>query len=277
MTSTRGKVIKTPDATPGLLYVNAQQQPFQLERVWQSPVAPAPNMAVDVEFNEGGAIQAIRAIPDSQLAKEQAALALDSANEKGKVLASSLIARVGKPALIATGLLAAGYFFFDYFSVANPYLGTRFHFTYWQCLGWINFLQDAAGNPLQVLVQGARPDISAGIYGLLLIVSLAGPLLPAVWKDRRAVLGGLLPLAFNLLVAIQVWRIVESAKGIAQAQLGITPQMAAAMAEQATAAQEQLLKLFSVGMGGYLVGPVVLYLAVAAVVKFLARKGADAV
>jgi hypothetical protein len=267
----RGKLIKTPDATPGILFVNGRQKPFQIEGIWQSPVAPAANMTVDVELIETGGILGLRAVPDSQLAQEQAALALGSASEKGRVLASSVTAQVGKPALVATGLLIIGWFFLDWLSITVPFMGTKLHFTFWHFLGWLNFLQDAVGNPLQILLQGAKPEAGAGIYGFLAVIALAGPFLTIFWKDRRAMLGGLLPMVFTLFIALQVLRFGQTAQE-ATTQVGLSPLAQAQMAQQAKAAQEQVLNAFSLGLGWYLSGLATLYLAGSAVVKYLARK-----
>ena len=48
----RETIIRTPDSSPGLLVVDGQQKSFTLEGAWKSPVAPALNMAVDVEPGE---------------------------------------------------------------------------------------------------------------------------------------------------------------------------------------------------------------------------------
>ena len=55
----RGTIVKVPDANPGLLFFNGQQKPFTVEGVWKSPVAPAPNMTVDVAVDGAGAITAL--------------------------------------------------------------------------------------------------------------------------------------------------------------------------------------------------------------------------
>jgi hypothetical protein len=67
----RSTVVKVPDATPGLLFLNGQQRPFTLAGVWKSPVAPAPNMTVDVDLDGAGTIEAITVVDTQQLAKER--------------------------------------------------------------------------------------------------------------------------------------------------------------------------------------------------------------
>lgn len=36
----RGTIVKVPDTSPGLLFVNGQQKSFTLEGVWQSSSSP---------------------------------------------------------------------------------------------------------------------------------------------------------------------------------------------------------------------------------------------
>jgi hypothetical protein len=52
---------------------------------------------------------------------------------------------------------------------------------------------------MQTIMEG-RGSPSAGLYGFLAIVALAGPFLHYFWKDKRAVLAGVLPLLFMLVI-----------------------------------------------------------------------------
>jgi hypothetical protein len=97
---------------------------------------------------------------------------------------------------------------------------------------------------------------SAGFYGLLALIALAGPFLATFWKDRRAVLGGLLPLLFMLLVALLVRSAVSSAT-------------AGAPAEMMDAARSEMMKQVSIGMGAYVSLLAAIYLAFISVKKFL--------
>src|SRR6266700_5569298 len=78
----RGKVLRDPLAGPGLLMVEGQQYPFVLDGIWRSAVPASAGLAVDVDFDSQGSIRGITAVPDSQLAKEQAEVALTAAKEK---------------------------------------------------------------------------------------------------------------------------------------------------------------------------------------------------
>jgi len=67
----RGTIIKVPDASPGLLFVNGEQKSFTLGGVWQSPVAPAPNMIVDVQLDASNSVVSITQVDFHQARKEQ--------------------------------------------------------------------------------------------------------------------------------------------------------------------------------------------------------------
>jgi hypothetical protein len=269
----RGSVIKAPDSSPGILFVNGQQKTFVLQDIWQSPIAPTPNLTVDVDLNESGEVVGIRAIPESQLAKEQTTVLLDTASQKGKAISALALERVGKPALIALGLLIIGWFFLDFVSLQIPVFfgaGIKLHASYWQVLGWLHYAQDAVSNPAELLSGLKEGNPGSGIYGLLGIVALAGPLLPVVWKDKRSIFGGLLPLLFMLLIAYQGYRVVSDAMeatGLSHATH--TP-------AQSEAASRELSKLYSIGFGCYLSILSVLFLAGNSIFKFLAKKGSHA-
>ncbi len=108
----RGTIIKVPDASPGLLFVNGEQKSFTLGGVWKSPVAPAPNMIVDVELDASNSVVSITQVDLHQARKEQMSHASAVAQEQGKHAAElakkgfgELVARMGIVALAATVLL----------------------------------------------------------------------------------------------------------------------------------------------------------------------------
>jgi hypothetical protein len=107
----RGKVLRDPHTGPGLLMVGGQQYPFSLEGVWSSDTPPKPGQPIAVEFNDEGMIVRITAIPESQLAREQAEAAMSAAKQHGAALASNMVARFGIPNLVAAALLIIGWFF----------------------------------------------------------------------------------------------------------------------------------------------------------------------
>src|SRR5580698_2547316 len=80
----KGTIIKVPDATPGIVFANGQQHYFTLERVWKSPVAPAANQGVDVEFDAAGAITAVTVLNQQTANKDKLHDLGGVAQEKGK-------------------------------------------------------------------------------------------------------------------------------------------------------------------------------------------------
>lgn len=258
----RGKVLRDPIAGPGLLMVEGQQHSFSLEGVWKSEIAPKPGLVVDVEFDAAAKIAAITAVPDSQLAKEQAEAAMAVAKEKGAALASGLIANFGAPNLVAIGLLIVGWFFLATITVDAAMFG-KLEFTFWQVLGYLN-----SSNVLQALGAGGKSP-STGLYGFLAIAAIASPFLSHVWKDKRAHLGGLLPLVFMVVVGFMVQNALDSAFGANTTAQG-------AIAQMQREAQAEAMKAISIGMGAYVSIVASLYLAGVGVKKFLAAKGSEA-
>src|SRR5258708_10445750 len=78
----RGKVLREPNAGPGLMMVEGQQYKFYLDGVCKSETLPKPGLDVDVHLDQNLQILPITAIPESQIAKEQAQKAI--AKPKGK-------------------------------------------------------------------------------------------------------------------------------------------------------------------------------------------------
>jgi hypothetical protein len=257
----RGKVLRDTSAGPGLLMVEGQQYPFALEGVWKSEAAPRSGLVVDVEFDQGGQIVAIIAVPESQLAREQAEAVMAVAKEKGAALASGLVARFGVSTLVAEGLLIVGWFFLVALSLDS--IVGKMQFTFWQTLGFLN-----SSNILEAMGTG-RDNPTVGIYGFLAIACLAGPFLPYFWKNKRAHLGAALPLAFMLIVALMIRSSVHSALGAASNDQGM-------FAEMQQRAQDEAMKAMSLGMGAYLSVLASLYFAGIGAKKFLVGQASDA-
>jgi hypothetical protein len=250
----RGKVLR--DVGPGLLMVEGQQYPFWLEGIWKSDVPPKPGMVVDVEFDKEGKIISIYAVPESQLAKEQAEAAMAVAREKGAALASGMVAKFGLPSLVAAGLLIIGWFFLSTVTVQLPFMG-KLEFTFWHILGYLN-----VNNGLQLLERNRHP--SAGFYGFLALVALVGPFVHHFWKDKRAALGGTAPLLFMVIVGLMIRSSIQSAFSGGSDPAGVARQM-----------QEEAMKAVSLGFGAYISVLVSLYFAAVGTKRFLATKGAE--
>ena len=274
--SQRGKVIRDTNAGPGLIVVDGQQHTFNLEGIWKGDVAPTVNMAVDVEFASDGSITSVRNIADSQLAKEQAAIAMNTAKEKGTEAAKAMVAKFGIETLVGLGLLAVSWFVLSTVSIQIS-AGYKVEMTFWKVLSLLN----ASGNNFMNALNG---NSGVGFYGFLAIVAFAGPLLPFFWKDARAVLGNVLPLLLISFVAISIWwGIHESAKqaseqAAASANLlsglfGNNASNAAAGADAMISAMgKQIMQAVHLGIGAYLAIVVSLYFAGKGAIKFMASR-----
>jgi len=255
----RGKVLRDPHLAPGLLTVAGQQMPFVLEGLWKSDVPPKPGLAVDIDFNASGEIVAITVVPESQLAREQAEAAIAAAQKHGAVMVSRMIARFGLPTLIATGALLLGWFLLTAATVQTP-LG-RADFTFWQILGLLN-----SNGTFEVMFEGARGASSAGLYGFMALIALAGSFLPYFWKDKRAALGGLLPLMYMGLVALMVRGSIHSS---------LSPAAGGALDAMVQQMREEAMRAVSLGLGAYVSGLASLYFAAVGIRGFFAAKGRE--
>jgi len=178
-----------------------------------------------------------------------------AARDKSKAVATAAVAKFGLPTLIATGLLIIGWFFLNSASIQTP-LG-NLNYTFWQVLGYVN-----AGGAMQTIMEG-RNSPSAGLYGFLAIICLAGPFIHYFWKDKRAVLCGLLPLLFMLAIALMFRSEINSVGGTATAN--IPPEILKEMRDEA-------MKAVSVGMGAYLSLLVGTYFAAVSLKSFLVSR-----
>ena len=121
-----------------------------------------------------------------------------------------------------------------------PFPG-RLDLTFWQILEFLN-----AGGASEFL--DARGNSSAGFYGVAALIAWTGPFLRRVWKGSPALLGGLLPLAFKIVVAFVFRSSIEAAAG----------------------------RAITLGSGGYLATLACLYFAFESVRVFLVSKPKNA-
>jgi hypothetical protein len=262
----RGKILRDSSMGPGLLMAEGQQYPFTLEGMWRSEQAPRTGMVVEVTFAEGDIISSIVPLPDSQLAREQADLALATAKLKGSQLASGMVARFGMPTLAAMAALAVGWFILNMLSV-NIGPGFKVGLSFWKLLGVIN-------SPVGLLDGLAANSSGAGVYGLLAVVALLAPLAPTCLNDRRAQLAGLMPLLFMVFMAIMAYSGISSGMSDAQQAANAFGGAAAAKmaAEMRSAMVQQAMSAVSLGLGFYLSVAASLFFAARATIKYLAAK-----
>jgi hypothetical protein len=200
-TRVRTTIVKVPDATPGLLFVNGQQKSFTLEGVWKSAVAPAANMSVDVDLDSAGNITAITVVDSQQLAKERMSQLGDVAQERGKEAAKlaqqglgALIARMGAMALGSAVLVWIAWFFLPAATVSGGMVGSM-SFTFWNLLG-IDF-----NNPAS-MVGGANDH---GLLAMLGIVCIAAPFAAPFIKTPWSHYLNAAPLAIVLVGWISIY------------------------------------------------------------------------
>jgi len=238
----RGKVLRDTTSGPGLLIIEGQQYRFSLQDVWKSAAAPKPGLVVDVEMDAQGVVHGITVVPGSQLAREQAEVAPRR----------PLVARIGMPTLATAGVLLAAWFFLTAASIRVPFPG-KLEFTFWQLLGFLS-----TGN-VPGLLDG-RSSVGAGLYGLLAIAATTGPFIHSFWKDRRALLGGVLPLLFMVIVGIALRSSIQTALG----------------GGHANQAGDESMKAVSIGVGTYVSMIAGLYFAFMSAKGFLATKASAA-
>lgn len=260
----RGKVLRDTSAGTGLIVADNQQYSFTLEGVWKSEVLPAPGMAVDLELDAAGQITSIRAVTDSQISKEQTQAALEAAKSKGAEMASGIVARFGVPNLVAIALLLIGWFFLSAVSISSP-LG-NVNYTFWQVLGFLN-----AKNAVDLMMQAGGGKLSTGIYGFLAIIAIVAPFVRYFWKDKRAVLGGVLPLLFMLIVWLMARSSFNTALGVGTGATGVDPNNP--FVQQM---QDEIKKAISIGFGVYLSALAAIYFAGMSAKDFMASNAKTA-
>lgn len=266
----RGRIMRDPNAGPGLVVVQGQQYPFALEGVWRSDTLPRAGVVVDVDIDVSGRVAAMTAVPEAQLAREQAEAALLVAKERGQRFASGLVGRFGVGKLAAAGLLVLGWWFLSTVTVDAAMLG-KLKISFWQLLGILN-----AGNPLEALA-GARRGSNTGLYGVAAVLCLVAPFVSHWWKDRRAYLSGLLPLLFMVFVVVMVLLGIRDLDPLSQQQSALTDgaQYQGMLAEFQRDARKAMLDALSIGAGFWLSLAGAAYLGARAVKEYLLNRAGE--
>jgi cation transport ATPase len=213
----RSTIVKVPDASPGLLFLNGEQKAFSLEGLWKSPVAPAPNMTVDVDLDDAGTITAITVVDSHQLAKERMNQLSGVAQERGKEAAKlaqqgigALAGRMGAVALGSAVLVWIAWFFLP---AAHLEAGAQLSFSFWDLLG-VDF-----NNP-ETLAAGSSSHGLLSIIGLIAIAApFAAPFIRAAWSKYL----NAAPLAFVVIGLITIFSSEHSAFGQVAQLVGENP------------------------------------------------------
>ena len=247
----RARVLRDPYLGPGLLMVEGRQYPFY---IWKSEVLAKPGLAVDVDFDPYGNIQAVTPAAQQDVvdAKTQVCGNITLANLARR--GGELLAGFGAPKLAAVTLLVFSCFVLTAVAVQLPLLGSE-PLTFWQTLALLN-----AADSKQFFV--GQATYGAGIYGLLAAAAAASPLLAAVVKNRRAHLAGLVPLIFLGVVAYTIHSKVHSSLGMSPGTYESTQsQMPGGTVNE-----------ISLGLGSYILLSGALYFAVSSAREFLNRR-----
>lgn len=268
--SKRGTIMRDPSAGPGLVMVQGQQFHFALEGVWKTETLPRPGLVVDVDFDPAGQVSGITPVPEGKLATEQAKAALQRAREESAALAHGMVARFGVPRLVAAAALVLGWCVLSTVSIDAGFLG-QMQVTFWQVLGLVN-----VSSPMDVI--GRRGGPGAGLYGVVALACMAGPFLTYFWKDARAHLAGLLPLALMLIVAVVLYSKVSSALGAGSEFAGglvAGAEFESMYGDMQRQARAEAMKAVSIGAGAYLSVLASLYFAAVGLKGYLVRRATD--
>jgi hypothetical protein len=114
---------------------------------------------------------------------------------------------------------------------------------------------------LQLSEVTSNPD--SGILGFLAILVLAGPFLRDFWKDPPALLGGVLPLGFMLLVAYRI---------AASIQAALAAQMTGPYESLHSNLRYGIFDVLSVGLGTYLSASLAVYFAVLSIKQLVGSR-----
>jgi len=194
--SKRGKVLRDPHMGPGLLMVEGKQYPFRMPGVWRSDVPAKPGLLVNVDFDSQGNLHRITALPEAGFGPGQSG-SRPSPDRDGALSQGGAVLSGRAAQFAASAALMLSWCWLTAVSIHLPSFG-RSDLTFWQMLGYLN-----AGNlSPQISDIVANPD--QGFFGFAAILALSGPFLAFFWRDRRASLGGFLPLGFMALTAYRI-------------------------------------------------------------------------
>jgi hypothetical protein len=199
-TQIRGTIIKTPDTSPGLLVADGQQKTFTLESAWKSQVAPAINMAVDIELDGAGFITRLTAVDPQQAAREKLEQIGGAAQEHGKVVVEkarqgvgALAVRMGKATLIAATLLWIAWFFTPALTMSENISNVSKSFTFWDLVG------------LDPNTNIVTTPASHGLFGLLGLLAIVAPFGAPFIRNPKAKYLYAMPLGYLVIAVFVIW------------------------------------------------------------------------
>ena len=235
----RGRILRDTNVGPGMLTVDGTQYSFTLEGMWRSDIPPRTGMMVEVNFNSAGAPEAVYAVSEGQIAKEQAQKALASALHHGETMKGGILKRFGIGNAVAMILLLVSFFFLPNLRVGSAFGGLALS-------GW----EGTGLNPATMMTN------DWGILSLLAIACLFIPfgipfLRPAWARWLYAA-----PITFAVIYFVTIYHEVNS-----QAQAGIAAVGAAFGSNAVKMAGAQNSEMVTFAIGAYLVILCSLFLA----------------
>lgn len=193
-TKVRGKIIKVPDATPGLLMIGANQKQFTLEGLWKSETAPANNQTVEVELDDAGHVIAISVVDPAQIAREKFAdlssklggavgdLSKSQGAANAQDILRKVVAKIGAVTLGASVVLWIALFFMTGYKLDLGFSSQSY--SLWDFVG-LNVNGGVTG-----------PEVNHGFWGFIGIVCVFAPIVVAFVSNPLAKFGNALPLVY---------------------------------------------------------------------------------
>lgn len=231
METKRGRVLRDTNVGPGLMTVGGKQYSFTLEDMWVSEVPPRPGIVVDVTFSGEGAPTSVKAVPDNQLAKEQAQQALAGARRHSAALTSGLRSRFGVAAILAEALLLIAFFVLPNMRVGNGFTSRLLN-------GW-----DAIG--LDPATTATNNHGLLSLLAIALFAPIAVPFLHKAWSRWLYAA----PFCFAVVALISVYYEIQNTGKAARQAVGDIFGAGAAAGQSAN----PMAGMFSPAVGAFLV------------------------
>ena len=241
--SARGRILAYQPGGQGTVSVAGVQYAFDVASHWRSYTAPAINAAVDVRFNDAGAIDSLSVVTAQQITQEEMTAAAKLARAKGQQVWGNAVAALGLKALGAVGVLVAGAFVFN---TINIRLFAAVSRSYWQLLG-------LSADSLEGFARGGGGGFTSAQFFFLLAIAACFATMAST--SPKAALGKCAPLLFIVIHTGMLYLKIKGAISEAgDAMSGIAGARAASMAQQmASEMLGQVWQGMSFGLGFYLV------------------------
>lgn len=237
----RGRILAYQPSGQGTVTVAGVQYPFDVASHWRSETAPAINAAVDVRFNQAGAIDSVTFVPTQQITQEEMKEAAKLARAKGLQIWGQAVAMLGIPVLVCIGALVGGAFFLNV-------LGVRLYgsssFSFWQMLGM-------PIDNLEHLSRGANGSFTSSRFFFLL--ALAACFATMFFEHAKVALGKCAPLLF--LLGYSAMLIMKIRESVSASSAGLQSVLGGRNAEVAERMVDEMLsqvwRSMSFGAGAY--------------------------